>query len=297
MNAIIYKLTIKVIISTYILNMQAKYPVHITNDTIIVSMTSWPQRITLVAPALYSIYNHTLPQNAIHLVLVLAIPEFPHKELDLPIVLQKMIQAGIVELIWCDENWFSHKKLMPTLFKYPNNPILCCDDDVIRPHGWLECFYKDHLRFPHDVIAGTCCYQIGFDNDIFNPTKCVITNTADYAGTIMNCSRPANGFGGILYPANTFTDSRFFDTNLMMNLSARSDECWQFCFNIIEHRTIRWLSKPYPYSMLVQPNSQKTSMGQARVDGRITSYNEIHDMLFNSIPEFKPALIKWLNSR
>lgn len=264
------------------------------SDTLIVSMTSWPKRIHLVAPALFSIYNSTLDKQRFHLVLVLAKPEFPGGETDLPIELRKMIHMGIVELIWCADNWFSHKKLMPTLFKYPNNPILCCDDDVIRPHDWLEQFYNDHYEYPNDIIVGRCVYDIGFDDGIFNPTKSVIKNSIERAGTIIRNSRPANGFGGILYPVNTFTDSRFFDTNMMMQLSARSDECWQFCFNIIEHRTLRWLSKIYPYHKLVQENSQIVSMGRLRVHGKISSYNEIHENLFNNIPEFKPTLANWL---
>ena len=260
------------------------------DDTIIISMTSWPKRIHLVAPAVYSIYRQISGPVNCRIVVVLAKPEFPNLEADLPFELRTMINAKIVDLLWCDENLYSHKKLMPTILKWPNNTILCVDDDVIRPNGWYTQFLNDHNKYPNDIIVGCCWYDIGYENGRFNPTKAVISDSGVRAGSIITNSRPANGYGGILYPAHTFTDSRFFDLDLMMHLSARSDECWQYCFNIIEDKTLRWLSYVWPYHKYIQDGSQETSMGQSRILGKISSYDEIHTNLFKAFPEFERKL-------
>ncbi len=252
-------------------------------------MTSWPKRINNVAFAMYSIYRQAKGKN-VKLVLVLARPEFPNGESDLPHELQLMIRRNVFSVIWCDRNLFSHKKLMPTLAQFPSNPILVCDEDIVRPDGWVDMFISDHAKYPNDVLVGGCVFDIGFDGNKFNPTKFFKFDTPDCAGKVIRNRRPANGFGGVLYPAGTFTDQRFYDIDNMMRLSRYSDESWQFCFNIIEGRTIRWTSKIYPYQRGQQAGTYETSMSKARGNDKRDSYRAIYERLFNEFPEFKQKL-------
>lgn len=252
-------------------------------------MTSWPKRIDKVALAMFSILRQCKGKD-VKCVLVLAKPEFPHGLDDLPNELRVMIQSGLVSLIWCEQNLFSHKKLMPTLEKYPDNPILVCDEDILRPDGWVDMFIADHAKYPHDVLVGGCVFDIGFDQDRFNPVKLFKFDTPDCAGKIIVDRRPANGFGGVLYPAGTFTDTRFYDTEHMLRLSRYSDESWQYCFNIIEDRTLRWTSKIYAYQHWQQVGTYETSMSKSRGNDKRDSYVEIYARLFAAFPEFKDKL-------
>lgn len=252
-------------------------------------MTSWPKRIDKVALAMYSIYRQC-KGKPVKLVLVLAKPEFPNGVADLPKELQAMVGSNIIQIIWCDKNLFSHKKLMPTLTAYPNNPILVCDEDIIRPDGWVDMFLADHKKHPHDVLVGGCVFDIGFDGDRFNPTKRFAFDTKDSAGKVIVSRRPANGFGGVLYPAGTFKDKRFYDLDNMMLLSRYSDESWQFCFNIMEGRTIRWTSKIYAYQHGQQAGTYETSMSKSRGNDKRDSYKEIYERLFTEFPTFKTKL-------
>lgn len=258
-------------------------------DTLIISMTSWTKRINKVGLALYSILRQMDNRN-VHLVLVLAEPEFPNGLSDLPMILQAMVQRGKVELIWCPINIYSHKKLMPTIAKYPDNPILVCDEDIVRPDGWVDMFIADHKKYPHDILVGGCVFDIGFDGNRFNPTKHFAFDKTECAGKIIHNRRPANGFGGVLYPVGTFTDKRFYDWDSMMKLSRYSDESWQFCFNIMEGRTIRWTSKIYPYQYGQQDGTFETSMSKSRDNNKKDSYQAIYDRLFTAFPEFKHKL-------
>ena len=78
-------------------------------------------------------------------------------------------------------------------------------------------------------------------------------------------------------------------------LSAYSDESWQYCFNIIEGRTLRWISKIIDYDKLIQRESFKTAMCIMRDKYKtIPSYPEIYNKLIDYFPEFKEKLMEKL---
>ncbi|ORY63643.1 hypothetical protein LY90DRAFT_505304 [Neocallimastix californiae] len=96
---------------------------HIKNDRLniyknqeklIVSLTSFPTRIQYVKLVLESLVNQSIPFSMYHIVLVLAIPEFPNKENDLPVDLVNFINKypDLIEILWYRRNIISHKKLI-----------------------------------------------------------------------------------------------------------------------------------------------------------------------------------------
>lgn len=232
-------------------------------NKLIISMTSYPARINGVGQVFYSIFKQNVSRDKYHCVLVLAQPEFPNGVADLPMDLQLMIKRGLIELIWHPTNIKSHKKLMPTLAKYPDDDILVIDDDVFRPDGWLQCFIDDHNRYPTDIITGLILYRLDGDKFIrYEDYK----KGCDKYGEIVKNGRPANGHGGTLYPAHTFNDPRFFDESLFMKLSPTSDESWQFYFNMLENRNIRLLSKLYNiWDFVPGSQEQKTALWRVNV--------------------------------
>lgn len=264
------------------------------NNTVIVSMTSYPARIDGVAAVWRSILRQNVDNSKYHCVLVLADPEFPQRKI--PEDLKTLVDLGRVELIWYPRNIRSHKKLMPVLKKYPDNPILVIDDDVLRETNWLEIFMSDHEKYPNDIIAGTFSYHLDKNLVLQRMTDFKQKNAGgknNVPGLIFNFARPANGCGGTLYPAHTFTDKRFFDEELMMRLSPTSDESWQYCFNIIKDMTMRQTSVVTDESESVVPGSQKLDTCLYKVNK--TKYPEIFKLFFKEFPEFKEKLIERQN--
>lgn len=255
-------------------------------------MTSWPKRIQYVSRVLFSILECDYPKNKYHLVIVLAEPEFPHKEDDLPEVLRLMIESGDVELIWYKRNIFSHKKLMPVLHKYPNNPILVTDDDVCRRPDWLKSFMCMHDKYPDDIITGLYCYTYVIQDGKIRQTK-VFNRFYDQQnnGKLINFARPANGAGGTLYPPGTFKDKRFFDENLYMKLSPTSDEMWQWCFNVMENKNIRKATCEIPIDWVNE--SQVVGLYKINSDEK---YEGIFNNLCKAFPEFETALKRRLSN-
>lgn len=204
-------------------------------EKLIISMTSYPARIQYVASVWFSILRQKVNTNLYHCVLVLSEEEFPNKESNLPDDLNVLIDNGYIELLWTPKNTRSHKKLIPTLLKYPNNPILVIDDDQYRTNDWLSNFIEHHKKYPNDVLTGISHFIIR--DSKFYPCK---LNPGLY-----NNARPANGRGGTLYPPHTFNDPDFYKTELYMKLSPTSDESWQFYFMRKHNIPVRLI----PYTM------------------------------------------------
>ena len=81
---------------------------------------------------------------------------------------------------------------------------------------------SDHEKYPNDIIAGTFSYHLDKNLVLQRMTDFKQKNAGgknNVPGLVFNFARPANGCGGTLYPAHTFTDKRFFDEELMMRLS------------------------------------------------------------------------------
>ena len=73
--------------------------------------------------------------DKVHCVLVLSEEEVSSTYHQACELMRKMDEIG-VEVIIDRGNIRSHKKLMPALGKYPCNPILVVDDDVLQRKGW-----------------------------------------------------------------------------------------------------------------------------------------------------------------
>lgn len=217
-------------------------------------MTSYPARIKYVAKVWFTVLKQIKPEYNCHCVLVLAKPEFPNGRKDLPNDLLLLIDSGKIELLWTPTNIRSHKKLMPTLKKYPEDSILIIDDDQYRPDGWLQIFVEDHKRWPNDVLAGRIMHREVNGHFVNQP----ITNSE--RGTIIKFGRSQNGRGGTLYPPHTFTDKEFFDESLYMKYCPSSDESWQYFWMRKHNRWCRATSKYIPDEELVVFEVQRNSL-------------------------------------
>lgn len=293
-NVNVKKSEVKTLENTNQTNINFVNTANVNDDTLLVSMTSYPARIKYAVIAFKSILKQKVNRKC-HCILVLAEPEFPNKSKNLPAELNELIQKGLIEIIWYPKNIMSHKKLMPTLKKYPNNDILIIDDDIEREQGWLQTFINDNRKHPSDIICGTFFwyYQPDFTMKRFDDAKGVnCGGKNNITDIVFNFSRPANGAGGVLYPKHTFKDPRFFDENLYQKYSPMSDESWQFMFNMIENRTLRQLSILYDQSKYVIGDSQRMNTALYKKN----KYNEINERLFKAFPEYKDAILKRMNN-
>lgn len=102
------------------------------NEKAIISLTSWTKRIGYVHETIDTILDKC---KNIHMVLVLCENEFPKKEDELPLELKKRFDK--FEILWVTHNTRSYKKVIPTMEKYKNIPIISADDDLFYVRDYV----------------------------------------------------------------------------------------------------------------------------------------------------------------
>jgi len=105
----------------------------------IISLTSWKARINTVSKTIFSLLKQC---PGFHIVLVLSEEEFPNKEKDLPENLKLFIDNNMIEILWVFKNYKSLKKVVFTLDKYRNVPIISADDDCLYKFNYAEELYQ-----------------------------------------------------------------------------------------------------------------------------------------------------------
>lgn len=122
------------------------------NERIIVSLTSYKERIEGLPVTLDSIFAQTVPPDLV--VLNLA-----HGE-SVSSTMQSYFKEKRVELFYVDDTKV-YKKIIPTLKRYPDDILICIDDDWIYPSGMIEEFLECHKKHPDHPISGNHVVEFG----------------------------------------------------------------------------------------------------------------------------------------
>lgn len=119
---------------------------------VIVSMTSYPKRISNVGRAIsHLLSGQSFPPDEIHLWL--ARPEFPNLEKDLPEDLIHVISTNEqVYLHWLEKNTFCHKRYEIFNTANGNDCVFFIDDDVYYDDKLIETVLLDHKKHPEAII-------------------------------------------------------------------------------------------------------------------------------------------------
>ena len=116
----------------------------------IISMTSWKARINTVSKTLFSLIKQC---PGFHIVLVLSEEEFPEKEKELPKNLMFFVNNNFIEILWVYKNYKSFKKVLFTIDKYKNVPVISADDDCLYTCNYAEELYNNWLKNKSSVIT------------------------------------------------------------------------------------------------------------------------------------------------
>lgn len=192
---------------------------------IIVSLTSFPQRMKYLHFTLCSLLKQTLKPDEI--ILWLGEEQFPGKERDIPKKVQKLQKLG-VKIKWCKDTK-SYKKLLPALKEYPNDIIVTADDDVYYSTNWLALLYKGYSESP-DYINCHRARRISFDED----GKILPYSSWE---NVSEKSEPSFlnfiiGVGGVLYPPKLLHKD-VLNEELFLKLSPFADDIWFWAMSVL----------------------------------------------------------------
>jgi len=203
----------------------------IRNPRIIVSLTSFPERMYDIHYSLYSLLTQELKPDK--LILWLAKSQFPNKEKDIPVTVLNLKENGL-EINWCDD-FKSYLKLLPSLKLYPKDIIVTVDDDIFYPSYLLKNLYDNYLKYPQCIISNRARkILVNGDNTFKSYNKWPLIKNAT-APSYLNFP---TGVGGVLYPPNSLNE-KVLNYSLAKELTPNSDDIWFWVMAILKKIKIK----------------------------------------------------------
>ena len=119
------------------------------SERAIISLTSWKARINTVSKTLFSLIKQC---PGFHIVLVLSEEEFPKMMDELPDNLMLFVENDLIEILWVYENYKTMKKVIFTMQKYNEVPIISADDDCIYNCNYAQELYDKWTENKNSII-------------------------------------------------------------------------------------------------------------------------------------------------
>ena len=275
----------------YVKSMYGKFTLYISrpackgitesdNVEIVVSLTSFPERINTIHLCVKTLLNQTYKPDRV--LLWLAKSQFPNQEEDLPKALLKLKKNGL-SICWCDDIR-SYKKLIPAIEKYPDSAIITTDDDVYYGKNWLKGLVDSYKEHPEEII----CYRaakIEFDNGRF--IRDDIQPYSEYKDATY--LHQQTGVGGVLYPPHSLYKD-ILRRNAFMQLAPTNDDLWFWLMAVLNGRKIRIL-QGNTFKLYYIGETQKFSLTSINDHGEKLYYNQL-EAIFEAYPKALSILKK-----
>lgn len=198
---------------------------------IIVSLTSFPQRINTVWLTIETLLRQTIKPDSI--ILWLSQEQFSTKE-RLPKNLLSLEKRGLsIQLV--DDDLKSHKKYYYSFKEYPEDFIITVDDDTFYNTKLIEHLWKTHLAFPQSI----CCNHSRFI--CYNNRQELLPYASWKQNFEFNLQASKQlcpiGVGGILYPPHVLP-SLVEDKDIFMKFCPYADDLWLKAMSLLGNNMV-----------------------------------------------------------
>ena len=189
----------------------------------IISLTSWKARINTCSKTLFSLLTQC---PGFHIVLVLSEEEFPKMMDELPENLKLFVDNELIEVLWVFRNYKSFKKVLFTMDKYRDVPVISADDDCIYTCNYAQELYDKWEKNKSFCVSMSNSFGSGFgilfptfldfkpylnkvfqrtfNDDLFYKTLCGKTKIKIwYLHTREHCCKHSVIFSNSIRPLNT----------------------------------------------------------------------------------------------
>lgn len=255
------------------------------NPEVIVSLTSFPERINTVIKTVKTLLNQTMKPDRV--ILWLAPEQFPNEEKDLPKELLDLQEFGLTI------DWYkdirSYKKILPALKKYPDAIIITTDDDIYYAPDTVESLYKSYLEHPTEIQAQRCDW-LNIDTDgkiIWDKTKELFKDK--HRGEASFRQR-LTGYGAVLYPPHSLYQD-VTNEELISKTIPTHDDIWLWAMAVLQGTKTR-LVKGYTESINYIESSQQYGLCKINKKGVGMGLAEAYDIILKEYPQIYEVLKK-----
>lgn len=193
---------------------------NISNQQVIVSLTSFPAAIPYAAQAVQSILNGSVLPDKV--VLYLTFSQFG--DAGFPQELQKLANENPrFEIRDYPLEIRSYRKLIPTLKDFPDAIIVTIDDDVRYHKNMLRDLLSLHKLVPNAILAHRA--KLMKPNEPYRKWRKY--RWYHFLGKKIhsNFRNIQTGVGGVLYPPHSL-NSEMLDVELFTELAPTTDDIW-----------------------------------------------------------------------
>jgi len=260
------------------LNKEARIP------KIILSLTSFPQRINTVSKTIITLLNQSIKADEV--VLWLAEEQFPKKEDELPKELLDLREKGL-SIKWTHDTR-SYKKLIPSLKEYPNDIIITFDDDIYYPKNTVELLYNEYLKNPNYIYTNRSRRLCVKNTELSSrtPAEMYWIKFEDYS--YLN---KITGCGGVLYPPNSLSE-RVFDEEEFRRIIPTQDDVWFWAMAILKGTKIKQVAG-FDIQLVTVENSQEFGLSKINVkSGKGIDSLEASKLIVKEYPELMEKLME-----
>ncbi|MCR4762130.1 MAG: glycosyltransferase [Lachnospiraceae bacterium] len=232
----------------------------LSGHRLIVSLTSYPQRITAVPTVVDALLHQTHPADEI--ILWLSKEEFPEKEKNLPKELLELQNHPSFRVEWVSENLKSHKKYFYAFRKYPDSIVITVDDDLYFPEDLIDHLFISYLRFPSAVSARRV-HLIAYETSGKIYPYELWPRETDVCIHESRHQLLATGGAGALYPPGLL-DLTLLDETLIREYSLDADDLWLKVMEIANHIPVVLTDTNHPLQYI--KDTQSTALAKKNVD-------------------------------
>ena len=197
-----------------------------SDSEIIISLTSFPQRMYELHYTIYSLLNQSVKPSKV--ILWLGKEQFPNLEDDIPKQVLDLRNNGLT-ISWYS-NIYSYTKLIPTLIQHPDNIIVTADDDIYYETDWLERLLKGHKEHP-DCIISHRAHRVKLEKNRIAPYKKWKKRIGPSKPSFLNF---LTGVGGVLYPPKCFYKD-ITNEELFTKLAPKADDVWFWAMAVLNN--------------------------------------------------------------
>lgn len=250
-------------------------------ERIIVSLTTYPQRINQAIVAIKSLFLQTILPDQIHLYL--SAEQF--EKIELPKELVSLKSKGLY-IHFVDDDLKSHKKYYYIFQNQKKDDlVITYDDDIIYPPDSIERLIKKHQVYRNAIICNRAESFQMIDNRI-----------SDYCDWKVLSKRgietpsiwlvPSTG-GGTLYPFNSVNKECFNKDNIK-TLALTADDIWMR-FMSLKNETLVLKTRKYHRTFTTVSDSQISHLGN------INCIQNGNNIVIQNLSKQYRGIIDWLN--